>query len=333
MAAREPVFAGTNDTMELSSDAAPSPANLSRTATAICSTPAFAREMVAGGVAGVVAKTAVAPLERVKLMRQVGAAPRGAGAVQMLREIGRGEGVAGLFRGNGANALRVFHTKALHFMAYERYKRFLLGAAPSLGDGPVVDLLAGSAAGGTAVLATYPLDLARTRLACAAAPPGPAAAGMSGVLRSAYREGGGVRGVYRGLCPSLARVLPMSGLNFCVYEALKAQIPREEEEHGARGWRRAAKVACGVAAGLVASTATYPLDVVRRQIQLGGGGGGTLQAFRAIVRAQGARQLYAGLGITYVKKVPSTAVGLVAYDYMKSLLMLPASGPKANGSK
>lgn len=88
-----------------------------------------------------------------------------------------------------------------------------------------------------------------------------------------------------------------------------------------------------MAAGLVASTATYLLDVVRRQIQLGGGGGGTLQAFRAIVRAQGARQLYAGLGITYVKKVPSTAVGLVAYDYMKSLLMLPASGPKANGSK
>uniref|UniRef100_A0A0E0EAH9 ADP,ATP carrier protein n=1 Tax=Oryza meridionalis TaxID=40149 RepID=A0A0E0EAH9_9ORYZ len=306
MAAPEPAFAGTVNTMELSSDDVPTPANLSRTATAVCSTPAFAREMVAGGVAGVVAKTVVAPLERVKLMRQVGAAPRGAGAVQMLREIGRGEGVAGLFRGNGANALRVFHTKALHFMAYERYKRFLLGAAPSLGDGPVVDLLAGSAAGGSAVLATYPLDLARTRLACAAVPPG-AAAGMSGVLRSAYREGSG---------------------------ALKARIPREEEEeHGARGWRRAAKVACGVAAGLVASTATYPLDVVRRQIQLGGGGGGTLQAFRAIVQAQGARQLYAGLGITYVKKVPSTAVGLVAYDYMKGLLMLPASGHKANGSK
>uniref|UniRef100_A0A0E0LJT9 Mitochondrial carrier protein n=1 Tax=Oryza punctata TaxID=4537 RepID=A0A0E0LJT9_ORYPU len=311
------------------SDATPTPANLSRTATAVCSTPAFAREMVAGGVAGVVAKTAVAPLERVKLMRQVGAAPRGAGAVKMLREIGRREGLPGFFRGNGANALRVFHTKALHFMAYERYKRLLLGAAPSLGDGPVVDLLAGSAAGGSAVLVTYPLDLARTRLACAA--PSDVAAGMSGVLRSAYKEGGGVRGVYRGLCPSLARVLPMSGLNFCVYEALKARLPREED-HGARSRRRVAKVACGVAAGLVASTATYPLDVVRRQIQLGGGGGGTLQAFRAIVQAQGARQLYAGLGITYVKKVPSTAVGLVAYDYMKALLMLPASDHKTNGS-
>lgn len=34
-----------------------------------------------------------------------------------------------------------------------------------LGSGPIVDLLAGSASGGTAVLCTYPLDLARAKLA------------------------------------------------------------------------------------------------------------------------------------------------------------------------
>jgi hypothetical protein len=34
-----------------------------------------------------------------------------------------------------------------------------------LGTGPSIDLLAGSAAGGTSVLCTYPLDLARTKLA------------------------------------------------------------------------------------------------------------------------------------------------------------------------
>ena len=34
-----------------------------------------------------------------------------------------------------------------------------------LGTGPLIDILAGSAAGGNAVLCTYPLDLARTKLA------------------------------------------------------------------------------------------------------------------------------------------------------------------------
>lgn len=69
------------------------------------------------------------------------------------------------FRGNGASVLRIVPYAALHYMAYERYRCWILGNCPTLGTGPVVDLLAGSASGGTAVLCTYPLDLARTKLA------------------------------------------------------------------------------------------------------------------------------------------------------------------------
>ena len=69
------------------------------------------------------------------------------------------------FRGNGASVLRIVPYAALHYMAYERYRCWILNNCPSLGTGPVVDLVAGSASGGTAVLCTYPLDLARTKLA------------------------------------------------------------------------------------------------------------------------------------------------------------------------
>jgi solute carrier family 25 protein 16 len=61
--------------------------------------------------------------------------------------------------------LRIVPYAALHYMTYEQYRCWILNNAPSVGTGPVVDLLAGSAAGGTAVLCTYPLDLARTKLA------------------------------------------------------------------------------------------------------------------------------------------------------------------------
>lgn len=50
-------------------------------------------------------------------------------------------------------------------MTYEQYRCWILDNYTVLGTGPVVDLLAGSTAGGTAVLCTYPLDLARTKLA------------------------------------------------------------------------------------------------------------------------------------------------------------------------
>lgn len=50
-------------------------------------------------------------------------------------------------------------------MAYEQYRRWIILSFPNFNRGPVLDLLAGSFAGGTAVLFTYPLDLVRTKLA------------------------------------------------------------------------------------------------------------------------------------------------------------------------
>lgn len=50
-------------------------------------------------------------------------------------------------------------------MAYEQYRRWIILTFPDVGRGPGLDLVAGSFAGGTAVLFTYPLDLVRTKLA------------------------------------------------------------------------------------------------------------------------------------------------------------------------
>ena len=54
---------------------------------------------------------------------------------------------------------------AFHYMTYEQYRGLLHYKCPSVGTGPLLDILAGSAAGATAFLCTYPLDLARTKYA------------------------------------------------------------------------------------------------------------------------------------------------------------------------
>eukprot|EP00878_Enallax_costatus_P041830 GHUV01048725.1.p1 GENE.GHUV01048725.1~~GHUV01048725.1.p1 ORF type:complete len:168 (+),score=37.62 GHUV01048725.1:545-1048(+) len=139
--------------------------------------PVFARELIAGGCAGGLAKTCVAPLERTKIIFQTrGGAGMTVGGV--LSYIWQQEGLQGLFRGNTASVMRIVPYAAIHFGLYEYYRRGIIQfAIPHSEPGsqeqgiPLWDLLAGSASGATAVLATYPLDLVRTRLAWATEAP------------------------------------------------------------------------------------------------------------------------------------------------------------------
>ena len=127
------------------------------------------QELIAGGTAGALAKSSVAPLERCKILFQTGKLHT-SGIIPTLQAIIQGEGVKGLFRGNGASVLRIVPYSSIHFGLYEYYRRIVVTAMYGHrenhhGVSPVVDLLSGSAAGATAVLVTYPLDLVRTRLA------------------------------------------------------------------------------------------------------------------------------------------------------------------------
>ncbi|KAG0480603.1 hypothetical protein HPP92_011461 [Vanilla planifolia] len=128
--------------------------------------PVYVKELIAGGAAGAFSKTAVAPFERVKIIMQTRTEGfNSLGIWQSLKKLKQHEGVLGFFKGNGASVLRIVPYAALHFMTYEQYRCWILNNCSALGTGPVIDLLAGSAAGGTAVMCTYPLDLARTKLA------------------------------------------------------------------------------------------------------------------------------------------------------------------------
>ncbi|KAG9455641.1 hypothetical protein H6P81_000149 [Aristolochia fimbriata] len=301
--------------------------------------PVYVKELIAGGAAGAFAKTAVAPLERIKILLQTRTEGfHSQGVFQSLRKLMKHEGVLGFYKGNGASVLRIVPYAALHFMTYEQYRCWILNNYSSLGTGPFIDLLAGSAAGGTAVLCTYPLDLARTKLAYQVAGTGasfgngirslhtqPVYHGIKDVFRSVYMEGG-VRALYRGVGPTLIGILPYAGLKFYIYEELKTRVPEEHQKSIVM------RLSCGALAGLLGQTFTYPLDVVRRQMQVQGLQSsmrqaepvrGTIQGLSTIVRNQGWQQLFAGLSINYVKIVPSVAIGFTAYDMMKSWLRVP----------
>ncbi|THU61116.1 hypothetical protein C4D60_Mb07t19880 [Musa balbisiana] len=299
--------------------------------------PLIVKELVAGGVAGGVSKTAVAPLERVKILFQTRRTEfHSVGLLGSFRKILQTEGLLGFYRGNGASVARIVPYAALHFMAYEQYRRWIILGFPNIGKGPVLDLISGSIAGGTAVIFTYPLDLVRTKLAYQVVGPsrlktrGPYHSseqvyrGILDCILKMYRKNG-LRGLYRGVGPSLYGIFPYSGLKFYFYEELKMHVPEEHKKDVV------VKLACGSVAGLLGQTITYPLDVVRRQMQVQAlstsnyeVGKGTFETLVMIIRTQGWKQLFSGLSINYLKVVPSVAIGFTVYDVMKSWLKVPS---------
>lgn len=94
----------------------------------------FAKDFVAGGVAAAISKTAVAPIERVKLLLQVQhastqitEAQRYKGMIDCFVRIPKEQGFLSFWRGNMANVIRYFPTQALNFAFKDKYKQIFLG--------------------------------------------------------------------------------------------------------------------------------------------------------------------------------------------------------------
>jgi len=231
------------------------------------------------------------------------------------------EGVRGLFRGNGAQILRVCPYSGTQLLSFDVYCALLLGArggGGSGGDGSgggggahggahgggargsaashlgaAERVLAGAAAGATSVAATYPLDLLRARLAVSREAGGAGAgAGAPRGLAALAREmvaAGGVASLYRGLAPTLLGILPYAGISFATFEALKS---RARAAAGGAEPSALERVAFGGAAGFAGQASTYPLDIVRRRMQTEGYTPYHAHlAARAPVRADGAGAL------------------------------------------
>merc|ERR1711909_124690 len=135
----------------------------------------FAKDFIAGGISAAVSKTAVAPIERVKLLLQVQAvskqlteAQKYKGMVDCFVRIPKEQGFGAFWRGNLANVIRYFPTQALNFAFKDKYQAIFLGGVDKKTQFWrffAGNLASGGAAGATSLCFVYPLDFARTRLA------------------------------------------------------------------------------------------------------------------------------------------------------------------------
>ncbi|KAF2306378.1 hypothetical protein GH714_017230 [Hevea brasiliensis] len=150
---------------------APSSAQLLKHPLAVLSyVPRDAAIFVAGAIAGTAAKTATAPLDRIKLLMQTHgvragreSAKKAIGFIEAITLIGKEEGIKGYWKGNLPQVIRIIPYSAVQLFAYETYKKLFVGKDGKLSV--VGRLAAGACAGMTSTFVTYPLDVLRLRLA------------------------------------------------------------------------------------------------------------------------------------------------------------------------
>ncbi|GFQ65351.1 graves disease carrier protein homolog [Trichonephila clavata] len=309
-----------------------------RTGTAVGNkkTDVYFKSFIAGGVAGMCAKTTVAPLDRIKILLQAhNHHYKHYGVFSGLRGIVQKESVFGLYKGNGAQMVRIFPYGAVQFVSFEIYKTFLRN---TFGQSHALKFFAGSAAGVTAVMMTYPLDVVRARLAFQVTGEH-VYSGIYDTLSCIFRTEGGMRALYKGLSPTVLGMIPYAGLSFYVFERLKflclEYIPNicGRPHSGSRSGvvlTVPSKLLCGGLAGAVAQTVSYPLDVARRKMQLSmmrpethRFGKGLVTTLVLTFREDGiAKGLYRGMTINYLRAIPMVAVSFSTYELTKQLLGL-----------
>ncbi|KAL8152699.1 hypothetical protein V2J09_010459 [Rumex salicifolius] len=281
--------------------------------------PKDAALFAAGAIAGAAAKTVTAPLDRVKLLMQthglrIGqeSAKKAIGFLEAITMIGREEGVKGYWKGNLPQVIRVIPYSAVQLFSYEIYKKLFKGNNDELSV--VGRLAAGACAGMTSTLMTYPLDVLRLRLAVE-----PGSRTMSQVALRMLRDEGMVS-FYKGLGPSLIGIAPYIAVNFCIFDLVKKSLPEKYQK------RPEASLLTALVSATLATLTCYPLDTVRRQMQMRSTPYKTvLDALPGIVERDGWLGLYRGFLPNALKTLPNSSIRLTTFDTVKGLI---AAGEK-----
>ncbi|KAF8052545.1 hypothetical protein N665_1546s0008 [Sinapis alba] len=275
------------------------------------------RRLFSGAVAGAISRTAVAPLETIRTHLMVGSG--GESTTEVFRDIMKHEGWKGLFRGNLVNVIRVAPARAVELFVFETVNKKL---TPKLGEDSKIpipaSLLAGACAGVSQTLLTYPLELVKTRLTIQRG----VYKGILDAFVKIIREEGPTE-LYRGLAPSLIGVVPYAATNYFAYDSLRKAYRKmvKKESIG-----NVETLLIGSLAGALSSTATFPLEVARKHMQVGAVGGravykNMLHALVCILEQEGLAGWYRGLGPSCLKLVPAAGISFMCYEACKKILV------------
>ena len=245
--------------------------------------------MAAGGIAGCVAKTIMAPLSRLTILFQVGpmlSAVNKNGIVAVnnnefsgsLYSVGKRvfkeEGFLSFWKGNLTSVIHRFPYSAINFTVYDRLRTSFRNL--NYRESPFTRFICGASAGGTACFACYPLDLVRTRLTVLKTPGNCSVYGSISSTMLSIMRNEGFMGLYRGVFISVCVTTPTFGISFCVYGTVKEKLLKINSSYNIFKDSSSEKLSaygsmlCGAMSGITSSLIMFPADSIRRRMQVAG---------------------------------------------------------------
>ncbi|KAL8949564.1 MAG: hypothetical protein Q9222_004338 [Ikaeria aurantiellina] len=310
---------------------------------------------LAGGIAGVVSRTATAPLDRLKvyLIAQTSVKDEAFNAVksgapvqaakhasrpliEASTRLWRMGGMRSLFAGNGLNVVKVMPESAIKFGSYEGSKRVLArleGHNDPSALHPWTQFLAAGLGGMISQFAVYPLDTLKFRMQCETVEGGLHGNKLISATAQKMWKANGIRSFYRGLPMGLAGMFPYSAIDLTTFEYAKRFVISYNtkrrhcsEADASPGNFMTASI--GAVSGAFGASVVYPLNLLRTRLQSQGTAihpptyTGIMDVTIKTVKGEGFRGLFKGITPNLLKVVPAVSITYVVYDNSKRVLGL-----------
>ncbi|KAJ9117821.1 hypothetical protein QFC20_000101 [Naganishia adeliensis] len=290
----------------------------------------MAINMFAGAMAGISEHAAIYPVDSIKTRMQIlspalsasatGAATGASAAplslAQHFRLVSSTEGIRSLWRGVASVIMGAGPAHACHFGTYE-FVREMTGGANVGVQGAAGTAVAGAAATIASDAFMNPFDVIKQRMQIR----GSVHKTVLDCAKTVYRTEG-FQAFYISYPTTLTMSIPLSAVQFSVYEAMKSFLNPTGE------YAPSTHVMAGGVAGATAAAVTTPLDVAKTLLQTRGSSNdarirnaqGMSEAIKIIWERDGLKGFRRGMSARVVTFAPSTAISWLSYEFFKSFL-------------